>query len=193
MSQTDHDNLLADEHSEVPPPLDSAADVKEVDYLRAILDGSIAWTVKEQGRRRAPNTESVWRHQMGLAGEIAVGSMLGVRANWETYDDYVGDDGYDLDYRGHAVEVKSVSRQGKLELRVPRDQLQRADYFVLTRVTHPLHMVEIIGWIRARELACLGERSPYDELVRVGPRCLNQFDTGRGPISPEQIRTVQSL
>jgi len=119
MSHSDHQNQTGTDQSELAPPLDSAADVKEVNYPRAFCDGSIVWTISEQGRRRAPNKESVWRHQIGLTGEIGVGTALGVRANWDTYPDYVGDEGYDLLYEGHRVEVKAVVRGSEIELVVP--------------------------------------------------------------------------
>lgn len=193
MSQEDHETRNQAPPTQLLPPLDSAADVRECDLVRAITDGSIAWTIKYQGEKRAPNQRSVWRHQLGLAGEIAAGTAMGVRVNWDIYDGYNGDDGYDFMHDRGRVEIKAVPRGGELELRVGKAKLAEADYFVLTRVSESFGMIELIGWLRNYEVAAFGEESPYDDLIRVKPKCLHHFDTGRGPISPEQIRAVQSL
>jgi len=173
--------------------LESAADVGEADYIKVIYDGCIIWTIKEEGRKRAPTQTSVWRHQLGLAGEVAVGTVLGVRANWETYADYVGDCGYDLKDSGNGIEVKTVLYGSELELKIPKSQIETADYFVLARARESLQLIELIGYIDRASVKQFGERSPYDNRIRVKPEYLDSFNTAQGPVSPEEVRTIQSI
>jgi len=176
---------------QVSKPLIAAADVCQEEYPRAFFDGVISHTINEYGRRRAPTKESVFNHQIGLSGEIAVASCLGVRANWDIYEGYEGDDGYDFECRGNRVEVKSVTYENDPELRVARDQVDTADHFVLTRVT-PMRMVEIIGYAERDQVRKRGDTSPYDNKLRLTPRLLNPFPR-EGPVTIEQIRATQSL
>lgn len=178
--------------SEEREPLESVADIDEMDFIKVIYDGCIIWTIKEEGRKRAPSRKSVWRHQMGLAGEVAGGTVLRVRANWETYEDYVGDCGYDLKDGGSRIEVKTVLYGSELELRITEDQIRTADYFVLTRARESLQLIEVIGHIESDKVEKVGDRSPYDDLIRVKPKYLNTF-TAREPVSPKEVRTVQSM
>lgn len=194
MSKTD-DTTTNDnsDDSKMLPPLVSAVDVVEANYPRAHFDGNIAWTIEHQSKQRAPTETSVWRHQVGLAGEIAVGAHFGVRADWNTYADYEGDDGYDMTYRGNRIEVKTVTRKDDLQLKVPSEQVETAEYFVLARAAESLHMVELVGYTTRPVLKAFGKQSPYDNLVRLGPQYLCPLAPGRGPISPEQIRATQSI
>ena len=181
------------ESEERSEPLESVADINETDYIKVIYDGCIIWTIEEEGRKRAPSRKSVWRHQMGLAGEVAVGTVLGVRANWETYEDYIGDCGYDLKDDDNRIEVKTVRYGSELELKIPESQLQTADHFVLTRARESLQLIEVIGHVSQDELKEFGDRSPYDDLIRVKPKYIRPFNIARGPVSPEKVRAVQSM
>lgn len=186
-------SLERTEPEERNEPLESVADIDEMDYIKVIYDGCIIWTIEEEGRKRAPSRKSVWRHQMGLAGEVAGGTVLGVRANWETYEDYVGDCGYDLKDGDSRIEIKTVRYGSELELKIPESQLQTADHFVLIRARESLQLIEVIGHISQDEVNAFGDKSPYDDLIRVKPKYIRPFTITRGPVSPEEVRAVQSM
>lgn len=169
------------------PPLVSAADVNEANYPRARFDESIAWTIKETARQRAPTRESVWNHQVGFAGEVTSSAYFGVKADWDIHPDYVGDDGFDLDVGGKRIETKTVTRRDELELRVPTENVDSADYFVLAQCSHPQELVQLIGWISRPRLLYSGHR--FDGDIRVGTEHLLPFEPLFLP--PERIRATQ--
>jgi hypothetical protein len=118
-------------------PLVSAVDFNEGNYVRGRFDNSLAWYVQQIGRDRAPDTRSVWSHCIGVAGELVAAAYLGAEFNRMITDDYVGDDGYDLDHNGEKVEVKTVTSDENLELKISKEQVNTADYVVLARCSNP--------------------------------------------------------
>lgn len=172
------------EHSK---PLVSAADVNEGNYPRARFDADIAWAIEEVAKRRSPTLGSTWQHQVGFASEIATAAYFEVNANWEIYPDYVGDEGYDLLVGEDRVEVKAVTAQQDLELRVPESKVDCADYFVLSRCPNPRALAQLVGWISRQKLEHLGHR--FDGDLRVGAECLSVFEPIFIP--PERIRSTQ--
>lgn len=170
----------------------SAADVREENYARARFDEGIKFGIRQLAKHRAPDEKSRFRHEIGVAGEFAASGYWGVPVNKELYDDFDGDPGWDLlvEKRGESirVEVKSVYR-GQVELRPNESELETADYFVLTQVSPSLDVVEIVGGIRADELARVGEELPYDSTVRAQPRHLEILEPRI--ILPEDIRKAQ--
>jgi len=172
---------------ELLPPLVSAADINEANYVRARFDESIAWTITETARRRAPTSESVWSHQVGFAAELAASSYFGSAANWDIYPDYEGDDGYDFKIGESRIEVKAVTKQDDSELRVSEDKIDNADYFVLAQTTNPKELVELIGWISRPALEQFGNR--FDGDVRVDSQYLSPLEPLWLP--PERIRSAQ--
>jgi hypothetical protein len=170
----------------------SAADVRDENYARARFDEGIKFGIREIAKHRAPNDKSRFRHEIGVAGEFAVSGYWGVPVNKEFYEDFDGDAGWDLsvEKRGESIriEVKSIHR-GDLELRVKKSELETADYFVLCQVSPSLDVVEIVGGIRADEVAQVGEELPYDSTVRAQPRHLEILEPRI--IFPEDIRKAQ--
>jgi len=172
-----------------PPrgPLVSAADVSEGNYARARFDDDIAWTIKRTAQQRAPTPKSVWTHQVGFASELATSAYFGVSADWTIYGDFMGDDGYDLIVDDARVEVKSVTKEDDLVLRVPEDKVDDADRFVLTQCTNPKELVKLIGWITREKLKELSHR--FDGCLSIEPDNLWIFEPVFLP--PERIRVTQ--
>lgn len=166
-------------------PLVSAAGINEGNYVRARFDNNLAWVVQEVGRRRAPNEGSIWRHTVGYAGEIVAAAYFGVQPNQTITEDYIGDDGYDLIHRGSRIEVKTVTRDDGLQLRVSQDKVECADYFVLARCSNPSELVELIGYIDREALVTHGREHPEGKIC-IGTSHLFLFE----PIflSPDRIR-----
>lgn len=167
------------------PPLVSAADVNEANYVRARFDDNLAWIVRDMGRCRAPNEDSIWRHTVGYAGEIATAAYLGVRPNQTITAEYVGDEGYDLMYRGNRVEVKTVTKEEDLQLRIPKEKIDKADYFVLARCSHPSELVELIGYTNRDMIKRYGDEHPTGD-IQLGLRHLHTFEPVFLP--PDRIR-----
>jgi hypothetical protein len=169
-------------------PLVSAADINEANYPRVRFDDDIAWTIKQTAQQRAPTPESVWRHQVGFAGELATSAYFGVPADWTIYDDYIGDDGYDIVVDEARVEVKAVTKRDGLELRVPVDRVEDADYFVLTRCSTSKELVQLMGYISRPEFKRFGHR--FNGKLCVEMDCLHIFEPLFIP--PERIRATQA-
>jgi len=171
------------------PPLFPATSVPPGEYPRARFDEGLGYTVKETGRQRAPTPDSRWRHEVGFAGELAVSGLLGVPVNKEIHNNYEGDDGYDLKYRGSRIEVKTVST-GNEELSVHESKLPQADYFVLCRTVDPRHEVEVIGSITRPRFRTHGTQHPRDSEIKIQSRFLAPLP----PIfiNPRRIRDAQS-
>lgn len=169
------------------PPLVSAADVDEANYPRARFDDSIAWTIRETACDRAPTHESIWRHQVGFAGELTAAAYFGANVNWSIYPDYEGDDGYDFTVGTAGVEVKSVTKHDNPVLQVPIDRVDDADYFVLAQCSNPRELVQLIGYISRPALQDFGHR--FDGDYRVTAEYLEPFEPLFLP--PERIRASQ--
>ena len=176
------------------PPLAPAATIVPGNRPRAWFDDGIAFAIEEEARRRAPTTDSRFRHKVGFAGELATSAYLRGPVNRTIYDDFEGDDGYDVmctvDGCRRRVEVKTV-HSGELELVVDEDGLEAADYFVLCRTTNPTSMVELVGWADRGMVIEFGECYPGDGKVRVTPDSLGSFDAVH--LSPDRIRNAQVL
>jgi hypothetical protein len=173
------------------PPLVSAADFNEGNYTRARFDDGLAWWVKDTGRRRAPNRRTVWSHQIGVAGELTVAAYLESKFDRTITPHYVGDEGYDLQYDGYKIEVKTVTSDDDNELKVPAQQAETADYVALARCSNPSELAQLIGWAPSTYLDEFGYRFGGDDLIRMGIDYLLPFE----PIylSPERIRGSQQL
>ena len=176
------------------PPLAPAATISPGNRPRAWFDDGLAFAIKEEGRRRAPTTDSRFNHEVGFAGELATSAYLQGPVNRRIYDDYEGDEGWDVrcivngeEYR---VETKTVC-DGTLELSVQLDKIDDADYFVLCQTNDPRSMVEIVGWASRSMLCTLGERYPGDEKLRLTPSELCTFEPVH--LSPDRIRNAQVL
>jgi len=174
------------------PPLASASEIAPGNRPRAWFDDGLTFAIKEEARRRAPTNESIFNHQVGFAGELGTSAYLRGPVNREIYDDYAGDQGYDVlclvngeEYR---VETKTVY-SGNLELSVNRNKIDDADYFVLCRTTDPLSMVELIGWTSQSMLRDLGEQFPDDDNIRLTPSQLCGFEPLY--LSPNRVRSAQ--
>lgn len=146
-------------------PLVSAVDFNEGNYVRGRFDSSLAWYVQQIGRDRAPDTRSVWSHCIGVAGELVTAAYLDAEFNRTITDDYVGDDGYDLDYNGEKIEVKTVTDDENLELKISKEQVNAADYAVLARCSNPSELAELIGWVHESQLEQFGFQFPDEESV----------------------------
>lgn len=174
-----------------PNPLISSADILPDNYARARFDDDLAWYIRQIGSQRAPNSHTKWRHIAGFAGELATAAYLGVSVNQEITDDYVGDEGFDLRTSRGTVEVKTMMKEQEPQLKVPEDQEQTADYYVLARTSNPSELVELIGWTSRETLIERGEKSPEDELVYLNHEHLHIFE----PIflTPDKIRKSQQV
>ncbi len=164
-------------------------DVSPANRPRAHFDDSIGFAITETARQRAPTRSSEWRHRVGFAGEVAAASYFGVRANWEITDDYVGDDGCDFIYDDARVEVKTTTSEQDLELVVPADRVDDADYFVLAKCSSPKELVHLVGWVSRPELKMFGYR--FDGKIRVEAEYLNPFEPLE--LFPDRIRDIQSV
>lgn len=185
--------MSVDDHSQAEGehryrPLVSAADVDEANYPRARFDDGIALTIRETARQRAPTRRSVWRHRVGFAGELTAAAYFGVDVNLQIFDDYDGDDGYDLIHNGAKVEVKTVIREDDWELKVPVEKVDTADAYVLAKCSNPSELAQLIGWTPRKQLLTFGHR--FDERIRVGPEYLLPFEPIFLP--PDQIRASQT-
>lgn len=171
------------------PPLISAMDVNPANWPRAHFDDSIRFAIKETARLRAPTRSSEWRHLVGFAGEVAAASYFGVRANWEIYDDFDGDDGCDFLYDNARVEVKTTTSETDLQLAVPIERVDSADYFVLAKCSSPRVLVHLVGWVSRPELKVFGYR--FDGKIRLDAEYLKPLDSLE--MFPERIRGVQQV
>lgn len=178
--------------SEVPPPLQSAAGFSRGNYARAFFDDGLAAGIDLHAKARAPDDRTIHRHRAGVAAELAYSGYEDEPINHDIYDDYVGDAGYDLTITReggeYLVEVKCVYL-GEPELRVPRDQADQADFFVLARTREPTDMVELLGYVHQNVLNRVGETYPDDNLLRVPFGRLNPFEPL--VITPDRIRDAQ--
>jgi hypothetical protein len=86
------------------------------------------------------------------------------------------------------VEVKAVTKRDDLELRVPVDRVEDADYFVLTQCSNPRELVRLMGYISRPEFSRFGHR--FNGKLRVGLDRLHIFEPVFLP--PEQIRATQT-
>lgn len=187
MSQTDETPKV--HRPTLVPPLVSAADVNPANRPRAHFDDGIEFAITETARQRAPTRSSEWRHRVGFAGELAAASYFGVRADWTITDDYVGDDGCDFIYDDARVEVKTTTSQQDLELAVPADRVDAADYFVLAKCSRPEELVHLIGWVSRPELKVFGYR--FDGKIRLETEYLKPLEPLE--LFPDRIRDSQEL
>jgi hypothetical protein len=187
MSQTDETPKV--HRAKLVPPLVSATDVSPANRPRAHFDDGIEFAIKETARRRAPTRSSEWRHRVGFAGELGAASYFGVRADWSITDDYVGDGGCDFIYNDSRIEVKTTTSERDLELVVPADRVEDADYFVLAKCSRPEELVHLIGWVSRPELEVFGYR--FDGKIRVEAEYLNPFEPFE--LFPDKIRSTQKL
>lgn len=122
---------------------------------------------------------------------MTVATALSTKFNRTITPDYVGDDGYDLEYNGRKIEVKTVTRNDDTELKIPPKQAEIADYVVLTRCTSPNELVQIIGWAPTSHLNAFGYRFSSQDLIRLDANYLIPFEPLY--LSPDQIRTSQQI
>lgn len=180
------------ESSESLPPLSSSATIAPANRPRAWFDDGIKFAIKEEARLRAPDRGSRWRHRVGFAGELTTSAHFHAPVNRRIYEDYIGDDGYDIEItlqgEKRRIETKTVCN-GDLELIIDHEKIDCADYFVLCRTPDPTAMVELVGWIKRPDLKIAGETYPGDTKVRVEPQYLCCFEPGYIP--PDQIRRAQ--
>lgn len=169
------------------PPLVSAADVTEANYPRAWFDTSIADTIKHVAQQRAPTRDSVWSHRVGFAGELGASTYFGAEPDWTIHPGFVGDDGFDFLVGDHRVEVKTITRREDIELWVPQEKVDSADYFVLAQCWNPSEMAQLVGSISRPRLQRYGHR--FDGDVRVGPEYLSPLEPLH--LEPDQIREIQ--
>lgn len=168
------------------PPLISAADTDEANQPPIWFDDCIARKKRHHAKQRAPTNESEFNHWVGLAGELGCATYFGSEINWETYADYVGDSGYDFMVGSKRVEVKTVGRRTNVELRVPVNRVDSADYYVLAKCWNPKELVRLVGWISRDDLVYFGHEFAGD--IRVSPANLYPFK----PIQlfPDDVREV---
>ena len=143
--------------------------------------------IEDTALQRAPNQRSTWTHEVGVAGELATAAYFGVEANWDIYDDYEGDDGYDIDLYGTHIEVKTVTEREDTELRVPEEKVDSADHFVLAQCWNPKEHVRLIGSISRPRLKSFGHRFGGD--YRVYPNRLSPLRPLE--VFPERVRETQ--
>ena len=147
----DDRNHIAEESRRLAP-LATAADVGRNGYTNVEFDDKICCILREYARKRSPNRRSIDRHLVGVAGELAVASWLGVPIDTRITDDYEGDRGYDLQYPRRSrlparIEVKTTRRQDP-EATINRHRIDNADWFVLCRASRGADRVDIIGYAR---------------------------------------------
>ncbi len=170
-------------------PLDPIADWNRANWARMRIDDGLNFAIKETARRRAPTSASKWRHRKGFAVELAVASYFGVEANWEIYDDYVGDDGYDFVFEHKRIEAKATSDRQDMELRVEKSKLDDADYFVLGYCSRPDEVAQLIGYISRPALEEHGYQ--LDGEIRVELEYLYPLEPR--VLLPEQVRDIQGV
>ncbi|MDS0477921.1 DUF3883 domain-containing protein [Natrinema sp. 1APR25-10V2] len=172
-------------------PLATAADAGRDNYTRVEFDDEICCILREYARKRAPNLRSIDRHNVGVAGEYAVATWLGVPLDTRITDDYEGDRGYDLeiprrDGRNARVEVKTTRRQDP-KATVKRSRIDNADWFVLCRASRGADRVEIIGYARRSSVKEFGDMYGLSGYTLV-PEYLHVTDGAY--LSPEDARAV---
>lgn len=192
MSKTD--DKVSQYRSEPLPPLHSATDQNPANRPRLRIGGvprgdKLNFKIKTQAKKRAPRASSEWRHHMGFAGEVTASSYFGVSANWEVTGDYVGDDGWDFIYDDRRIEVKTTSNHKELELSVPVDRVDDADYFILAHCPRPDDMVQLVGCVSRPELKKFGHLFAGD--VRIGLKYMRPLE----PLEmyPEQVLDIQNI
>lgn len=172
-------------------PLATSADADRGSYTRAEFDDEICCILREYARKRAPNRRSIDRHYVGIAGEYAVATWLGVSFNTRITDDYEGDHGYDLEIprqegRNVRVEVKTTRRQDP-QATVKRSRIDSADWFVLCRTSRGADRVEIIGYARRSSVKEFGDMYGLSGYTLV-PEYLHVTDGAY--LSPDDARSV---
>ncbi|MFA9428547.1 hypothetical protein [Natronorubrum sp. A-ect3] len=178
-------------HNDRLYPLATAADAGRDSYTRVEFDDKICCILDEYAHERAPNRRSIDDHYVGIAGECAVATWLGVPLDTRITDDYEGDRGYDLEIprqngRNVRVEVKTTRRQ-KPKAMVKRPRIDNADWFVLCRASRGADRVEIVGYTRRSAVRELGDMYGFDGYTLV-PEYLHV--TGGGYLSPDDARDV---
>lgn len=181
----------AEKHRTDPPrPLDPVSGWSLANWARVHFEYTgTGYAIKKQARRRAPNEQSIGRHQTGFAGEVAASTLLRVSANWEIYPDYKGDNGFDFIYDGQRIEVKTTNTMQQPQLKVPKDQINDADQFILTVSQDPRRLVYIVGSVSRPDLKIYGHK--FDDELRVGLEWLDPFEPRE--VSPETVREIQDL
>lgn len=181
-------NAAEKHRTDAPTPLNPVSDWSPANWAQVQFDYSgIGYAIKEQARRRAPTEQSVWRHQMGFAGEVAASTLLEVSANWEIYPDYEGDNGFDFIHDSERVEIKTTNNMEQPQLTVPTDCINDADQFVLTVCKDPRLLVYVVGSISRPDLKTYGRR--FDGKLRVGLNWLDPFEPRE--VFPETVQEVQ--
>ena len=168
------------------PPLVSAADTVEANQPPIWFDGCITRKNRYHAKQRAPSSESEYNHWLGITGELGAATYFRSKINWDTYPDYDGDPGYDFEVGGRRVEVKTVGKRHDVELRVPANRADCADYYVLAKCWNPKELVRLVGWIPRGDLLTFGHEFAGD--IRVSPDYLYPFR----PIElfPDDVRRV---
>lgn len=149
-------------------PLVTAAELGPSHRATVKFDQRQSDVLIEHARERAPDTPSksdrVYRdHLLGIAGEVAVATMVRGKINTEIYPDFHGDDGADVvapsKWGGgeDRYQVKTTRDVMNPESVVSPEEIDKADYFVLCCSDTPESVVQIVGYIPCYPLKRIGE------------------------------------
>lgn len=133
-------------------PLISAADIPRALRRTIRIPEQRLYPLLDHGRRRVENGANGTRenHELGILGEFAVASHLGIPDAVDTNLYERGDGGIDLRWNGHTLDVKTVGRHRSAPaLTVDQYQSLEADYYILvSRIGETAF--EIIGYAPQR-------------------------------------------
>jgi len=166
-------------------PIESAGDVDH--RIEVEFDQYQGQMLKEEANHRSLSSSNTpdrdhRNHLMGLASEIAVATWQEGIVDRRIFDDYEGDSGVDViapnKREGGYVrfQVKATRKISNPKRIVSKQEVDKADVFVLCRTSAPNHRVKIIGYISQRDLEAMNTvygRSGYvlrpEILHSVGP------------------------
>lgn len=166
--------------TQIPEPLVSATDIEDHDSPIVQIDKGKRDALSLCGHKRAKNSPGTIRcHERGILGEYAVAKYLGIPDRVDTNIYEFGDSGYDFEYRGDTIDVKTVGpKENNPELRVNSRKPPIADYYVLAQQLN-LSTYQIIGYAH-RQAVC----NARTRLMRLDGYCKRVFALPQDQLYP---------
>lgn len=143
-----------------PTPLVSVAELPSTSFPAIQIPDNRYLPLTEHGTRRARHASgTLQNHIRGILGEFALANLLGIPDKLDTQLYENGDPGYDLQYRGYTIDVKTAGpRTNNPQLMVDSRLDVTADFYVLAQEVGARHY-QVLGYAPG----CLIERAPVKE------------------------------
>ena len=145
-------------------PLISVADLSETSFPTVPIPDNRYLPLTEHGTRRARNSPGTTdNHIQGILGEFALAELLCIPNQVDTQLYENGDPGYDLQYRGYTIDVKTTNpRMNNPQLMVDCQKQLNADFYVLVQEVGARHY-QVLGYAPR----CIVESAPVKEFGTV--------------------------